>query len=259
MRKQSYEINPSSLKINHCWSNLGRSERGLFRDILDLIWLSDKQYRMPYNPTSLAELLCVSVEDLEQALAKMMMGDQPLLVEEFDLEEAGGFFLSSPLLRDQISAHQRWIREEKHRSMLRNQDREQAVSLVARINQAKSSSDPHVAYLKPEDRDLSCYKGWLPTDRFESQGQVYYVRDTFLSMLRESYPDENVDNEIVRIHAWLVKKPFGRKRLAMMNRFVINWLENQAEFRDRDANNASEVEDELDRLLGISTGKAASV
>jgi hypothetical protein len=241
MKKQSYEMNPASLKVNDTWNSLDISERGIFREILDHIWLSDKHYRMPYDPASMSENLEVTQDNLECIIAKLVTGDYPLLVEEFDLSETG-FFLSSPLLRDQVKNHERWVREERHRTMLKNKDREKSLSLVSRINQKISTKEPHVAYLKPEQRDTTSYFGWLPTDRFNSQGQVYYIRESFLSMLKESYPDEDVESQILRMHAWLVKKPYGRKRLAMMNRFIINWLENQAEFRDQGSDSATEVD-----------------
>lgn len=259
MRKQSYEFNPSSMGINPVWASLDSFDRGVFRDIIDLIWLSEKQYRMPYDPADLSVALGIPKDKLEVVLAKLMMGENPLLVEEFDLEAEGGFFISSPMLREQVTDYQRWLREERHRVALKNKDREQALSLVSRINQSKSPQKPHVAYLKPECRDLSQYYGWLPTDRFESQGQVYYLRDSFLEMLKESYPDEDVDHQILEIHTWLSKNRFRRKKLAMMNRFIINWLENQTEFKENGHKKSSEVEEELDRLLGLSDSKAASV
>lgn len=258
MRKQSYEMNPAILKMNATWCDLDVVERGVFRDIVDLLWLSDKQYRMPYDSDFISQNVGMKKERVEQVIAKMVVGETPLLNEEFDLGE-GGFFLSCPLLREQIMSHQRWVREERHKTLLKNKERDSSLSLVSRINQTKTPTQPHVAYLKPEDRILNGYVGWLPTDRFDTQGQVYYVRDSFLSMLKESYPDEDVEFQVQKIFTWLVKKQYGRKRLSMMNRFIINWLENQAEFRERESDTGIEIEQELDRLLGITNTKAANV
>lgn len=258
MRKHTYEVNPERLYRNPAWTKLSLVHRAIFREILDILWGSEKQYRMPYDPNTLSEKLGVSTDDLEHSLAMLTIGDDPLLVEEFDLG-GEGFYLSSPMLREQIADHQRWLREERHRVSLKNKEREESLSLVARIQNAKSPKLPHVAYLKPEQRDLSVFHGWLPTNRFDTQGQVYYVRENFKAMLIESYPDQDVDQEILKIHAWLCNNPFRRKALAYMNRFILNWLENQADQMLQEGGSNGEMEQELDSLLGLTNHKAASV
>ncbi|WP_219583311.1 hypothetical protein, partial [Vibrio parahaemolyticus] len=108
--------------------------------------------------------------------------------------------------------------------MLNSRSSQQSKSLFDAIN--NEDNELAVKYVDPTLEVLGEYNGWLPTKRYETEGQVFRVRDKHLALLRQAFPGVDVDMEILDIYEWLRDNPLQRKPLAMMNSFIQRWLSN---------------------------------
>ena len=65
---------------------------------------------------------------------------------------------------------------------------------------------------------------FLPTNRFETQGETYPVSKDQIDNWAKLYPNVEVDSEIRKMIGWLDGNPSKRKTMQGMKRFANNWL-----------------------------------
>ncbi len=161
--------------------------------------------------------------DAEDFVSKISAIDSNILSISLDLESLSSKISSYLLLK-----------------LLKNEQLEQAK--LAQLQQLSSRSHHHskslIDAINGEDNELSVkyvdlsvdklddYNGWLPTKRYETEGQVFKVRDKHLDLLRKAFPGVDIDMEIIDIYEWLRDNPLQRKPLAMMNGFIQRWISN---------------------------------
>lgn len=64
----------------------------------------------------------------------------------------------------------------------------------------------------------------LPTNRFNTINECYYVTDEFLNTMIELYPNTNVLDELKKMKAWLLTNVSKRKTIKGMEKFINSWL-----------------------------------
>ena len=64
----------------------------------------------------------------------------------------------------------------------------------------------------------------LPTNKFNTQKECFYVTKEYLTQMQELYSNVNVLEEFKKMKAWLLNNPTKRKTLRGMTKFINNWL-----------------------------------
>lgn len=252
MSKMCYELNPSWLISSKNYTNASAEVRGVYLGLMNQMWLSETQYSIPLAPGELSTHLGIGEGDLAFALSALGEGEDPLVIEAFDFDN--GFILESPHLKAQVAKHRAWLMEEKIRTIERNKDSQRS-TLTERV--CGAPMEIGTAYLPPEERALGRYQGWFPTSRFDSAGQVFYVRPTFVEQLSESYPGITIEVELEKMFRWKADNPTKRKTIGYMNRFIWGWFErvSSGAAATQSVEKADEITSELDALFGEKYGK----
>ena len=220
-----YEINPVYFRDQPAYTMLEPGVRLFFRELMDLLWLSEERFRMPYDPACLAEKLSVSEEFVEESVDTLTSDACGLLDLVFGLDNPG-YILSCPYL------------ESTKKRMVERSEREQAVGLAGEIKKANTvtplqrvmggddNMEPTVGYLDSEEISVGSdlYSGWLPTAQFASSGQVFYVRKILLENLRDRFPGRDLQSDFEDMFRYLMTNPDRRPFYGVMNRFVARWL-----------------------------------
>lgn len=161
--------------------------------------------------------------DAEDFVSKVSSIDSDILTVSLDLEslsnKVSSYFLAKLLKNEQLEQA-----KLANLRMLNFRSSQQSKSLFDAIN--NEDNELAVKYVDPTLEVLGEYNGWLPTKRYETEGQVFRVRDKHLALLRQAFPGVDVDMEILDIYEWLRDNPLQRKPLAMMNSFIQRWLSN---------------------------------
>lgn len=74
---------------------------------------------------------------------------------------------------------------------------------------------------------LDSYVIELPTNKFNTQNENYYVTNEFYHDISELYPNVNVMKELKEMKAWLLTNTQKRKTLQGMKKFINSWLSRQ--------------------------------
>lgn len=77
------------------------------------------------------------------------------------------------------------------------------------------------------DSELSeAYQGYIPTLRFEDNGEVYIVSDDYIERLKRAYPDVDILEQLEQLYHWNCVNLDKRKKLNYMENHINNWMEN---------------------------------
>lgn len=248
MKKLSYEWNPSKNLANHTYASLSQAERSHYRDLLDYIWLSNDQFRVELNHETLKEVLGIELECLEQLLAKLIGGHNPLLVEEFCLDGCL-FYLQSPELHKQLIQFRKLdesIIESAPTSRISNR------SLVLKISNAESGTK-----LKEYVGESKVgYQNWLPTHRYDTAGQKFIISKELKAYLDSISPTCNVEAELGKMFNWLNRYPEKRRAYADMKIFVCTWIRNADSRGSNSDIDFDALDNEIEKLLSNMAASA---
>lgn len=75
----------------------------------------------------------------------------------------------------------------------------------------------------------------LPTNRFNTIQECYYVTKEFYKTMSELYPNVNVLEELKKMKAWLISNSSKRKTIRGMEKFINSWLSRK---QDSSSNNS---------------------
>ena len=82
----------------------------------------------------------------------------------------------------------------------------------------------------------NCYVIDLPTNRFNTIGENYYVTEDLFNVLVDTYQNTDVMTELKKMKAWLLTNNTKRKTLKGMEKFINSWLSRQQD-NNRSSNN----------------------
>ena len=253
--KNCYEIDAKELKSDFNRAKISNLSRNFYRSIIDEIWQTESQFKLPLNLDFISEKIMVTHDEakicIEELTKKGLDCGVILLEERFDLIN-DSTYLAAPELERQIKEYREWERHQNREAERKNKNN--VKNLTERIRLAKENQDPLFSYLKVEERLLKYYNGFLPTNKFEEHGLIFNVRSFFLTLLREEFPNINVDSQLINIYNWLKENKTKRKTVAQMNRFIRNWMERADNFNNpiskkRNAEEAKEMDVEFDKFM----------
>lgn len=191
-------------------------DRGLFRDLLDRMWLGANHCSIPYDLAELSETYDISRTEIQNLLKRLCASEPPLL--RLDKTPAGSM-LYSPLLSEQGQAR------------LSEPGVSDAVSEVTKKRIDRTES-PHLHLLERRYLDLEnsmdcdSFSDWLPTRRFDSVGEVFTLNSAQREYLENISQHTNVEQALAEAFSWLMDPANSDRRPAFANamRFVTNWI-----------------------------------
>jgi len=76
----------------------------------------------------------------------------------------------------------------------------------------------------------------LPTNRFNTIKENYYVTEELYNVLVDTYENVEVITELKKMKAWLFTNPTKRKTLKGMEKFINSWLSRQQDIPSKNTN-----------------------
>ncbi len=235
--------------------SLSVEDTGILFKLINEAWSSASQYQLPSDYNVLSKLISVEQEKIESLISRLSACSRPIFVDIINIDGDCEIIIVCQFLLKQITRHRKWLSEQA--MLLRKKEMSiRKGSLKHRIATEKSQESSY-GYLEPEKRLSRCFCGWLPTNRFETQGQVFYITSSIRSEIEKAYPDVDVEHVMSDIFNWLISQPHRRKTLASMSFFIFSWLERttiHSQFDREIGVNSSfdDIEKELDEILGLS-------
>lgn len=225
-------------------------EKGILLSCLIACWESENKGRSGKSTSQLATEIGCEAEDINQLFVKI---GPDWLSEEFSMETFELTVISQYLI-DQKQKADEEIAQKNRETKQAKRDREVSESTLKKlmIDERAEKEPITIGYLKVEDRSTHFYQGWLPTARFNSSGQVYYVTQDLIKCLEAEFPGTDINSSILAIHSWLSKNTTKRKTYAKIPEFIRFWLKNT---KGQAANavpaiDFDSIQKQLDEMLG---------
>lgn len=254
MKPSSYTFNPINF-VQICDAvNPTLIQKGILLELLNRCW----QGKTPGNSGTTSEKVAASlgcnISEISETISLFSPFD--MIIEELELKTFE-ITIRSPLLEKQYEEHLERVVIANKETRKAKKEREihdkKLMTLVK--NQNIDISSPRIAYLGIEDRNLESYKGWLPTTRFDANGEVLRITEDLLKELHIEFPAIDINSKIMEIHCWLSKNSSKRKTLAQLPKFISMWIKNSrsalaiTNLNDQIPSTLS-LDDELAKLLG---------
>jgi hypothetical protein len=252
MRKEAYSVDHQVLdQIKEL--DLSSYEIGILFKMINAAWLSESQYGINGENRDVANLINESEDDVNAVMDKLLSCKKPIFEAVINMSDFSSTIVCKPLFK-QITLHRNWVKEQE----LIVRKKKIAIkkgSLKHRIETEKNA-EANYGYLMPNERCLLTYKGWMPTNRFDLNGQVFYINKSLLTEMEDTYPNEDLNAQLQQIFYWLTKNPMRRKTIAAMKFFIFSWLERSTSHAQLEhefsTNDFDDIESELDALLGAA-------
>jgi len=127
------------------------------------------------------------------------------------------------------AAQARWAKKTKQKQSLN------ANALQTQCKRNANGMPPNTQYPIPKSNNtfskaphpdgyVAAGEYFMPTNRFETQGETYPVTKEQIDNWSKLYPNVEVDSEIRKMIGWLDGNPSKRKTMQGMKRFANNWL-----------------------------------
>ncbi|WP_425263754.1 hypothetical protein [Vibrio owensii] len=254
MQFQCFSIEPATMAQSTGYRACSLAQKGLLLEILSYIWSTEKQFTCPI-PEDFAGKLGTTDLELEDLFS--LLSNEGLLDKQLCLELGDLVLHSQALEKSYKSQHMQLLRDKQVTDrMLKSQ--KDSNSLFESLNDSRKGHEYAMGYLAPEERDISIFTGWMPTNRFDVNGQIYYVRTFFKEMLVNEFPVVDIQAELEKIFRYLCDHPERRKNMAYMNSFIRIWMSNAANPRTSTVaqkptveEQVSSIESELDKLIAL--------
>ncbi|MFS1427905.1 hypothetical protein LMH73_012295 [Vibrio splendidus] len=161
--------------------------------------------------------------DAEDFVNKIAADKPDILTVSMDIESMSfDMNISSVLLQDKVKDLR--LEQAKLANIKKFNDRSASESKTLLDALNKKDNELAIKYLGIESRSLDVYQGFLPTSRYELEGQAYIVRSAHLAHMRESFDGLDIEKELLDIFYWLRDNPLQRKPYVQMNTFIHNWM-----------------------------------
>lgn len=245
-----FGLSASKLSSDMSLSGLSFHEKGILLSCLVFLWDNICHGVDSVSTKELCQQIGCKEEELNMILSRI---DKEWISEEFDLDTLDLNVCSTYLRKEKeridleiIELNKETEREKKNRLVA------QASLRAVMEDQEKEDEISPIAYLKAEDRSTHVYHGWLPTNRFNKGGQVYYVSDDLIQELKKEFPFCDVNKAILEIHTWLSKNVTKRKTAARIPDFIRYWLSNTNQNKNPQnaAINFDAIERQLEKVIG---------
>ena len=239
MKLPFYKWYPKDFHSDPHVKRLSPLARGCYRDILDLMWMGQYGYKLVLNDKTITQQLGLRPKQWEKVKSELLDPSGPVF------DQVDGFLVNNRMKAEYIEACETVAQKSeagKQSGRARRRKAEEELSKVqmdflssekneafeeAEEKKAKTGKNKNASYLDEDEREFGAYCGWLPTNRFNTMGEVFNVPESFVEMLQATYPAVDIQYQLSRAYSWLVTNPAKRKTLTGMNRFLDKWMERE--------------------------------
>lgn len=222
----NYEISPTYFRDQPAYFQLIPEHRLFFRELMDLMWLSEGRYCMPFDPSDLAERMGLTEDQVDEAVEALSSDSCGLIDQVFDLEGSLGLKLHCPYLES--TYHRMIARIDRERSKDLESDIRKSgrVTPIQQVIRRDDDMEPTIGYMTSEEiaSESDFYTNWLPTARFLSCGEVFYIRRLMLKTLSDRFPGRDFTADFESMFHYLMDNSDRRPHHPNMARFVARWL-----------------------------------
>lgn len=225
MNRNSFSIDSIELEKICTAKSVSVLQKGILLDLLTRCWNAEQPGKPMLTLANISLSTGITETELREAVA--IFAESGLLAEELCLDTFD-CHLASPRLADQYRDYLAWVDSVEAETKAQKRARELSeLRLVHLINTTEiEDRQATVGYLSHEDRRMGAYSGWLPTNRFNGSGQVFFITEAFLEDLTKEFKNADVNASILAIYTWLMRNPTRRKTLAHLPMFISNWIKN---------------------------------
>lgn len=240
-----YEVNPYELKHLLSAPGLKPIDRFVYRELLDLCWMSDLRDRMTYKPEELSDYMGLTQEEIESSVLRLSNPDLKILSVFLDLDsDSDDMILAVSYLSSQIKEKAKISELKNKEKFSKSADDKNTIGVIDRISQRNSSFEPSVLYIERSEKALARdYTGWIPTRNYSETGEAYNVRDHVFSSIEREFENTNTLETLREIFHWLMKNPDKRPSMARVNGFIYQWFSKKNESLKKSMDN-SEINQE---------------
>jgi len=203
---KSYWLPPQEIRENKVIVSLDPYTRGVYRDLLDLMWLTNSKCSLPAKHEVIAERLGTPVKTLKKAIS--ILSNKEINLLSVDKTPHGEYILCE-FLRLQKGGVKKpqYIAEDKV------------------VTKAIDLSEPdtqhiHRRYIDGEDLLITEFNGWVPTARFVTNGEAFVVTPGVRKEIQTNAGDVNLDFVFKRSFDWLMKSGNEDRRPTYANMIV---------------------------------------
>lgn len=228
MSDLKYEINPYEIRHMLSAPGLKPIDRFVYRELLDMCWMTEQQDRLEYKPEELCVHLGMDIGEFEDSVSRLSRPELYILSIFLDLDSASDeMCLSVKYLTDQLNEKTRDIDRERKLSFSDEAEKNNTVSIIDRISKRDSDFEPTILYIERKERALAkTYSGWLPTRNYGVDGEAYNIRDHLVASLKREFPGINVEKTFFSVFTWLMQNPDKRPAMSRVNAFIHQWFSN---------------------------------
>ena len=225
MNRNSFSIDAAELEKVCDSKSVSVLQKGILLELLTRCWNADTPGKTAQTLASVAISTGIAEGELRDVVTKFT--DSGYLSEELCLDTFDAH-LGSPKLADQYQEYLAWVDSIELETKSQKRARELSELRLVHLIKTDVEEDRQatVGYLSHEDRRMGSYAGWLPTNRFNGSGQVFYITESFLADLTSEFKNADVNASILAIYTWLMRNPTRRKTLAHLPLFISNWIKN---------------------------------
>jgi len=220
-----YDLNPVYFRDQPAYYQLKPIHRLFYRELMDLIWLSEDKFRMTYKPEELANQMGLSQDGVEEAV-DALSSDSCGLIDLIYFLDLPGYVIQCPYLEAIKKKMLCRIEREQSTSLASDIKKSNTLSSVQKVMGGVDNMEPTIGYLDSQEiaRDSDFYTNWLPTALFAESGQVFYVRRLLTESLMKRFPDRSLSSDFEDMFRYLMDNPDRRPYYGVMNRFIARWL-----------------------------------
>jgi len=246
----SYEVNPYYFAAKPEYRGLTTIERAVYRELMDLCWVSETKTSIEYTPHELASMTGIPEEEIDRIINKLW--HECRLVEVCIDLQSNTMRLSVPYLEAQLKSLSAKMEGLKVLQIDQSLKESNTVTPFKRVSGHRDASDPIVGYLTEEEivANSVSFNGWLPTSHFSSNGQVYYLRRGVISKLQQHFPGRDIEMDLEEMFQYLIKEDSFRPTLPAMNRYIARWIQRN-EANNSKGSKVSDLESAFDSMDDI--------
>ena len=226
MHYYTFNIGDYRRDTNH----LSLLEHGIYRSLIDTYYMNEGH--LCADDAKLMRTHSIRTEDEQQAYKNV-------ITDFFKLK--GGIYTHAGCDKtlDKIyeksqkareSAQKRWAKDA---NAMRTHSEGNANGMLP-INPIPINPSPILSpELEAQDSPVA-FK--LPTNKFNTQQEEYFVREDFIAEMSLIYPNVDIRAEILKMRGWCLTNTAKRKTISGMPKFINTWLTNKQDEGGRNEN-----------------------
>ena len=225
MKETSYSLPPITVRSDKRISGLSAITRGIYRDLLDLMWLRSTQCSLPLHYQTLTDRLNTTERQVKKSIKELTTGEIPLLTIAKGHQ---GDFILSPMLESQMNGGEApTVAVFQKKTTLDEEGELQTLKSFDEIS--KNAFYNNRRYIELYEHILSnMYTNWMPTNRFQINGEAFVITKEILKTLKAHNQHVNIEIVLDKVFNWLMdsgnesKRPRFGNVISLIEKFTKN-------------------------------------